>query len=213
MRISSFTVIVTVITLVLLGFSAGWLVFHQPTEELSRQEAITTEAPLPPPTAELDMPQEDVPGAELPGLPRYPGSVRTEYRREKVGDLIVTEAEYLIGGDADPVREFYRNVFRRNAWSVGDLGFSRGEWVFFVIRKEREALIEIEKREKVVEIELELSEPSPSPTEQKPGGSGNSPAAQPNPTPAVPAQPPVYDDGYEDQDDDLEEDGYPEVDD
>lgn len=187
-------------TLLLLGFSFGWLVFRLQTNEVSWQAPTTGAAPSQPQAAEVDAPSEDVPGAELPGLPRYPGSVRTEYRREDIGDFIVTEAEYLVAGDSEPAREFYRDVFRRENWSVGDFGFSRGEWVFFVIREEREALIEIEERGKVVEIELELSEPVPIPTEQEPRNSRNFPAQQPAP---VQPAPPVYDD---DEGDDLEED-------
>ena len=232
MRISSFTVAIVVVTLLLLGFLAGWLVFRPHANEVSQQGPTTVEEPSQPSAAEVVVPPEDVSGVELPGLPRYPGSVRIEYRREDVGDLIVTEAEYLIVEDVEPVREFYRDVFRRNDWSVGDLGFSRGEWVFFVINEEREALIEIEERGKVVEIELELSEPAPEKTpqdappprtEQEPRGSGPPPTPQPTPVqpapqpapiqpapqpaPAQPA-PPVYDDddGYEAPDDDLEND-------
>ena len=211
MRISSFTVAIIVVTLLLMGFSAGWLVFHPRTNEVSRQSPAKVEAPSPP--AEVVVPPEDVPGAELAGLPRYPGSVRTEYRREDVGDLIVTEAEYLTTGDDEPVREFYRDVFRREDWSVGDLGFSRGEWVFFVIHEEREALIEIEERGKVVEIELELSEPTPE-IEETPLEPSPAPAQpDPQPVPAQPAPqpaPPLYDDddGYEtpDEGDDLGDD-------
>jgi hypothetical protein len=101
----------------------------------------------------------DVPGDDIPGLPRFPGSTRVEYRQALVGDLLETEAEYVVAGDMDPVYGFYRQVFDDEGWTVADLGIYQGEWTFFVISGEREALVEIESRGTLIEVEIELSEP------------------------------------------------------
>lgn len=145
--------------LVVIGFAAGYLVPHQGSERASGERmAVTTRAPVPP-AAEPDMPAADVPGAEVPGLTRYPGSVRVEYRREDLDKLVATEAEYLVTAELDATRDFYRESFRGWGWSVADVEFSRGEWVFFLLDGEREAVVELEDRGKLVEIEIELSEP------------------------------------------------------
>lgn len=210
----------------LLGFFAGWAVFRPQAEEFT-QQARTVEQPSPPPAVDPVVPSEDVPGAEVPGLPRYPDAVRTEYRRERIRDLIVTEAEYMVSGETEPVREFYRELFQREGWSVGDLGFNQGEWVFFVIRGDEEAIVEIQDLGDAGKIELELSEPAPESTPPEPtsreqreasppqGGGQQSvepspapaPQPQPAPAPAQPApQPPADDDdGYE-YDDDVGDD-------
>lgn len=210
--------------LMLLGFFAGWAVFRQQAAELSPRVA-TVEEPSQPPAADPVVPSEDVPGADVPGLTRYPGSVRTEYSRERIRDLIVTEGEYMISGETEPVREFYRELFQREGWSVGDLGFSQGEWVFFVIRGDQEAIVEIQDLGDAGEIELELSEPAPeSPApETETRAEERAPAAT-DPAPAPPAQAPAQpipqpppaddDDGsYDYGDDDDLDDGYPESDD
>ena len=214
----------SVAALMLAGFLAGWVVFRPDAEEISRTGATTVEESTPPPT-QPEVPEEDVPGAEVPGLDRYPGSVRTEYRREHIRDLIVTEAEYMAAADVDAVREFYRELFHKDGWSVGDLGFFQGEWVFFVIRGDHEAIVEITDQGETVEIELELSElspdkqdqqttppeqqapadpaPQPEPSPQAPA----QPAPQPAPAPApAPAPPPADDDDGYDYDDDFDDD-------
>lgn len=204
LRNPTYTIVVTAVTVVmlmLLGFFAGWAVFRPQAEEFN-QEAETFEEPSPPPAVEPVVPSEDVPGAEIPGLTRYPGSVRTEYRRERIRGLLVTEAEYMVAGEIDPVREFYRELFQREGWSVGDLGFSNGEWVFFVIRGDQEAIVEIQDLGDAGEIELELSEPAPP-------APSPAPAPQPQAQPQAPVQPlpqpPVADDDDEayEYDDDV----------
>lgn len=205
----------------LLGFFAGWAVFRPSAEEISRTGAATVEETTVPPATDPEVPEEDVPGAEVPGLERYPDSVRTEYRRENIRDLIVTEAEYMTAADADAVREFYRELFHREGWSVGDLGFFQGEWVFFVIRGDHEAIVEITDLGETVEIELELSELSPGgqdsqatpPSQQQPPAdtapeNPNQAPAQQAPQQQAPQQPAPADDddGYDYDDDGFEYD-------
>ena len=105
------------------------------------------------------LPELDAPGADIVELPRYPGAVRVEYRQTYKDSLVVTEVEYVVSAELEPIHDFYRNVFDKGGWSVADLGFYQGEWTFFVIAGSREALVEIEARGSLVEVEIELSEP------------------------------------------------------
>jgi len=105
------------------------------------------------------IPAMDVPGEDIADLPRYPGAVRVEYRQSTAEQLLLTEVEYVVAAPLDTVRDFYRDLFYVQGWSVADLGFYQGEWTFFVIMDEREAHIEVEARGELVEVELELSEP------------------------------------------------------
>jgi hypothetical protein len=113
------------------------------------------------------MPEKDVPGANISGLPRYPGSVRIHYKREDLDNIVWTEVSYVTPAEVDTVREFYRDVFRTEGWSVGDIGFSDGTWNFFVIEGEREVYIELEPRDEIVEVDFKLTEPKPN-KESKP---------------------------------------------
>jgi hypothetical protein len=38
-----------------------------------------------PPALDPQMPRKDAPGGDVPGLPRFPGSVRTEYVQKDLG--------------------------------------------------------------------------------------------------------------------------------
>lgn len=105
------------------------------------------------------IPAMDVPGEDIVDLPRYPGAVRVEYRQSTAEQLLLTEVEYVVAAPLDTVRDFYREIFYAQGWSVADLGFYQGEWTFFVIMDEREAHVEVEARGELVEVELELSEP------------------------------------------------------
>lgn len=111
------------------------------------------------PAATLDLMPEEVPGIGFRGLPRYPGSIRVEYRRVVYGDVVLTEAEYVAQTEAQALREFYRQVFDEHGWSVVDTRFAAGEWIFVVVEGEREAVVEIELRGQVANYEIKLTEP------------------------------------------------------
>jgi hypothetical protein len=116
------------------------------------------------------LPSEDVPGADIPGLPRYPDSVRVDYEREEVDDLLETRVVYgATASGLDSVREFYRDTFREEDWSVENAEFSEGTWTFLVTQNEREALVEFETRAGsrggLFDISIELSEPLPDEAE------------------------------------------------
>jgi hypothetical protein len=153
-------ILTSAVLLALVGFGFGWFL-------TGRQIANLKEGPGSPSaisntTAKPDatLPKADVPGEDFSDLPRYPGSVRVKYeRRVSKAGLILFDTEYVASARLADVREFYRGVFRTEGWTVAGLDVSEGEWDFLVIKGEKEAVIEIEIREGLVEIEIEVSEP------------------------------------------------------
>lgn len=143
------------IIMLAIGFAAGnaW------TERRLTAERPATPIILTVPTEDIATRTSEVPGSDVPGLPRYPGAERVEYRQALDGDLIETEVEYVVGAELAVVHDFYRTVFEEEAWMVADMGVYQGEWTFFVVKNGREALVEIESRGPLIEIEIEIDEP------------------------------------------------------
>lgn len=145
--------------LLLAGFAIGRMtVSRQPAQ----QEPAIAPALTIVPTADLTVPTFDVPGEDVPGLPRFPGMMRVEYRQVIVGELLETEVEYVVEGALEPVHDHFRRVFDEEGWSVADLQVFQGERTFFVVKDDREALVELESRGPLVEVEIELTEPVPA---------------------------------------------------
>lgn len=140
------------IALVLAGFFAGWLLSPRQLVDAS-PESTVPQATVP--TA----PREDAPGADVPDMPRYPGSIRAEYERERLEGFVATDIEYVTTDDPAAVREFYREVFRTEGWDEADIGAVLGEFYYFVTKGEREVVVEIEKRPEFTEIEIEETKP------------------------------------------------------
>jgi hypothetical protein len=144
--------------------------------------ATPTESPTPSPTATANLPAADAAGEDLSALPRYPGSVRSDYEiaLDEQYRLIVTE--YLAAADFGEVRTFYQGVIAAQGWERADIGFSNGEWSWALVDGTVLALIEIEEANGLIEIDLQMSEPlavpTPAPTE--------APAAPPPPPPTPP---------------------------
>lgn len=142
--------------LLVTGFAGGiaWTEFRLSEVQSAGQPIISTAL-----LEKTAVPTSEVPGADVPGLPRFPGASRVEYRQVIDGDLLETEVEYVVANDLEVVHDFYRDVFDEQGWKVADLGVYQGEWTFFVISGEREALMEIESRGELIEIEIEITEP------------------------------------------------------
>lgn len=177
-----------VLILIPAGFVAGWILTRQ---ELDTTIEVTTpsETTRLPPSFLPAIPETDAPGTDVAGLPRYPSSVRTEYRLEVRGELLVTEAKYLAAAELDPVRGFYREVFRSEGWSVADLDFSTNGRGFFVTRGEREAYVNIGLRdEKLAEIEIKQSQPWPG-EDSDPEATDPDTSPSRKPDPAAPGPP------------------------
>lgn len=141
--------VVAAIALVAAGFVAGWLSSPRQTGAAS---------PGPPPATVPVAPSEDVPGADISGMPRYPTSVRAEYTRERLEDSVATDVEYVTTDDAADVRGFYREVFRDGEWVEADIGTVSGEFYYLVTKGE--VVVEIEERSNFTEIEIEETKPS-----------------------------------------------------
>jgi hypothetical protein len=216
------------LVLLMTGVTLGWTLAGQSGWTLAGNGGLPEQTrpsrlEAPPPAPEPSMPEKDVPGANISGLPRYPGSVRIHYRREDLDNVVWTEVRYVTSADVAAVRGFYRDVFRTEGWSVGDVGFSEGAWNFFVIDGEREVYVELEPRDEIVEVDFVLTEPKPDkeskpeqkdePEERSAKSNTQEPAPQqqapvPQPAPSLPpAQPPPspaydhdddYDEGYND---------------
>lgn len=185
--------------LVLAAFAIGWTLSG--LEGGAKVPAPAQPVASPAPVEEAAppvVPEDDVPGRELDGLPRYPGSTRIEYRHERRSGLERIRAKYATEAVPDEVRAFYREAFASEGWMVADLGFSPEEWYFFVVRDEREALVKIHAVQEPLVVEIELTSPDPD--------APSAGSAPPPPQPA-PATPPAsvgddgqYDDGEYDDD-------------
>jgi hypothetical protein len=153
-------VLASALILALVGFGFGWFLSGQQIANLkegpSSPSAISNTTTKP----DASLPKADVPGEDFSDLPRYSGSVRTKYERRvsNVG-LVLVDTEYVASAELGDVRQFYRGVFRTEGWTVASLDVSEGEWDFLVTKGAREAVIEIEIREGLVETEIEVSEP------------------------------------------------------
>ena len=145
------------------------------------------------------LPEGDVAGEDLDRLPRYPGSVRTEYEVSIDDRFRLTATEYLADAHLDEVRTFYQGVIEDHGWQRADIDFSGGEWTYVLVDGATEALVELEVTHGLVEIDLQVSvpiaTPAPDPTP--------APTAVPTPPPVI--APPTDDD--DDDDDDETDDG------
>lgn len=149
-----------------------------------------TSSPSPTDTAQL--PAEDIAGEDLAALPRFPGSVRTDYEvaLDERYRLIVTE--YLALADIEEVIAYYQGVIATQGWERADIGFADGEWSYALVDGPTLALIEIEEADGLIEIDLQISEPIAAPAE------GPAPAPPPPPPPLPPGD--DDDDGGDDDD-------------
>ena len=234
---SRVTVAFLALILILAGFLAGWALNYQRSErftEVNSPSSTTPQEQRAPQTSEPEarIPSEDVPGREISGLPRYPGSVRVEYERGEREGLKMVRARHLTRDGLDAVRGFYRGIFRAEGWKVANVEFSEDRWTFLVVHGEREANVIIEPHGRgVTRVDIELSEPLPEKepaTKQRPQRREDDPAprepvspqtatpapqsappapqtASPAPQSASPA--PAYDDDDGGEWDDLGDDG------
>lgn len=195
MRVSSILVAAAVFVLVLGGIAIGFALSDLQTRRVQEPQPETTRvAP-----ARVDLPEEDVPGKEIEGLPRCPGSVRVEHQHERDGALVTRRVRYLARASLDECREFYREVFRSEDWSVANFEVSEAGWHFLVVQGEREALIDIERLGGgILEIDIELSGPRETEAPEEPDSDvqeepapqpEQAPAPQPEPVEPAPVQP------------------------
>jgi hypothetical protein len=188
------------------GFAAGRIVTGvQPrlARELAPAGSGPASSTAPGAPDASDLPDVDVDGEEIAGLPRFPGSVRTDYSHGEEGGWERTEVEYLASATEEEVRRFYRALFERFGWVIADIEVEYAEWTYLVGRDVTEATIEIGARGGLVEIGIELTRPNPPVMTEAPSASPSevttttpapaeaAPEAIAPDAPALPAAPPL----------------------
>jgi len=124
-----------------------------------RQTAAPTLSSPTSPTSPTILPASDAPGEDLVALPRFPGSVRSDYEVALDDRYRLTVTEFLATAAVEEVRAFYQGVITAHGWERADIGFSDGEWSYSLADGDTLALIEIEQAGSLVEIDLQISEP------------------------------------------------------
>lgn len=163
----------------------------------------STPTPRPTPTASpspAELPGADVDGEDLPRLPRYPGSVRTEYEISRDDRYRLTAVEYVVDATVEAVRAFYQGVIDEHGWDRADVNYAAGEWTYVLVDGRTEALIEIEEWSGLIEIDLQVSEPIEEPATPSPE------PRSPSPRPSTAAPSPSDDDDDDRDDDDRDDD-------
>lgn len=200
MRISPTTLALLLVAVAAIGLVAGRMVAaDDPGGEatLASPQATLDDEPILP----LTLPVEDSAGTDLPSLPRYPGSIRTEWHEDVRAETREVDLEYLIRGSIDEVRTFYRGVFSRHDWQVIDVELAYGELRYILTDGTRDGVVELESRAGgVVEIDLHLLEPLASTSAPLPEPQPAAPGPQ-APAPQAPAPPTTWDDVDWDYDD------------
>ena len=154
---------VMAVLLVVAGCVAGRLTAPEPTAGGARMDPDGSQA-AERAAVRATLPQDDVPGVETPGLPRYPGSVRVDFDRWGTAGVVGTDVDYLTTDPLARVQRFYRGAFVRHGWDVADVMFVRGEWSFLLVRGETEATVEVARRGALVEVDIERSVPDTLPS-------------------------------------------------
>ena len=111
-------------------------------------------------TLSVSIPARDARGEPVPGLPRPPGSVRVGYSEAQADGLVTVRAAYLTGARADAVLGFYRGAFDEEGWQVANVEYSGDGWHFLVLRRGREAEVDVLARDGGFEVKIALSGPA-----------------------------------------------------
>ena len=156
MKISRIALVTLALALMIVSFAAGRLTTLAQLAEVASASSPTSS----PSEATAELPLEEVTGEDLPDLPRHPGSTRVEYRHTEHANAIVTEAEYVVDGEIEAIRDFFRDFLNTNGWTITDLDFSAGEWTIVAVAGEREVVLEIESRGRLAEYEVKHTEPN-----------------------------------------------------
>lgn len=114
------------------------------------------------PEAPRTLPLSDAPGRDMPGLERYPASVRVKYERYSLGESEVVEVGYLTDSGLREVGAFYEGMSRGRDWHTEGSDAGTGDELGILITRDtgedkRQVLIEIEPQGELVSVELEES--------------------------------------------------------
>ena len=178
--------------LILVAVLVGGVILGSAMAAFGPGAAPPTPSPTPFPSTvpNAELPAADVEGEELARLPRYPGSVRTEYEISIDDRYRLTAVEYLADASIEMVRTFYQGAMDEHGWERADITYAAGEWTYVLVDGRTEALVELEEWNGLVEIDLQISEPIPTPS------------PDPTPTSQPATRPPSPTDDDDDDDDD-----------
>lgn len=114
------------------------------------------------PEARQALPRSDTPGRDMPGVERYPESVRVKYERYDLGESKVVEVGYLTDSGLGEVGAFYEGMSRGQDWHIEGSDAGPGDELGILMTRneaedKRQVLIEIEPQGDLVSVELEES--------------------------------------------------------
>ena len=78
-------------------------------------------------TEEATPQQSDAGGEDHPDVPRYPGSVRTDYAHMESSDQEITENKYVAEATVDEVGTFYEEQLPAHGWTIDMTGVQNGQ--------------------------------------------------------------------------------------
>ena len=139
----------------------------------------------------VELPEADVPGEDIPDVPRYPGSVRVAYGTTETDSASSVELEYQTLDALDPVHEHVRAIIDTYDWALTQEAFSGQERAFVLVRDHEEVQIRLRTGEGRTVISMHYSvtrqpEPTPEPEPEVVTEPVNQPQSEPEPV----AEPP-----------------------
>ena len=167
--------------------------------------SVASQSPASPST--VAPPREDVAGDDVARLPRFPGSVRTEYDVNRDGRFRLIAVEYFADDRLDNVRAFYQDMIELHGWQRADITYAGGEWTYLLVDGSTNALVELEVTRGLIEIDIQVSDPTSDRGEESTPAPAPTQRAMTSPAPPAPAPPRDDDDGGDDSDDGGESDG------
>lgn len=199
---------VAVLAMFLVTVGAAQLVFGQsedtqaaaeefpvamPYIEPTATATATSEPPAIEPTATatpVELPQGDVPGEDIPDVPRYPDSVRVAYGADSTGTEIRISVEYVTLDALEPVHEHVRNIVNTFGWHVAGEDFTAATLRFVLEREGEHVEMSLSQSAGLTLISIDYSRVEPVVEEESVPEPAIEPEPQVDPPPPVPDAPP-----------------------
>lgn len=149
----------------IIGVLVGGVALGRAVTALNPITSPTSSA-MPSPTSSgsvIGLPDSDVAGEDIRRLPRYPGSVRTEYEVSIDDRYRLTITEFMVDAELEEGRLFYESVIEEHGWERADINYFGGSWTYVLVDGRTEALIELEVTGGYTEIDLQVGTPIATP--------------------------------------------------
>ena len=123
-------IIIVVAILLILGIGGGYYLYWQAKQAVQRAtENLPATTPDETGQEEETLPSSDVAGTDIEGIPRYPGSVRTEYAKDPESPF--TSITYKVKKTKKEIFDYYKEQLPKNNWQLSGaeedvLTFSKG---------------------------------------------------------------------------------------